>query len=271
MPKLLTLNLHCYQESNQIQKFETIARAIAEENIDYVVLQEVAQHKDALEIENRHGLVIKSDNAAFLIVQELKKYGENYDFVWDWSHLGFQEWEEGVAILSKTSLQNFESKYISISSEKDFWLSRKVCRADVVLNNQTLTLISVHLGFWGNSEEPFENQFINLLQFAKSDNAAIVAGDFNIEAGTAAYEFVINQSNFRDLDLECNPAGMFAPTIGGVIDGWGGLDGNPKRIDYIFSNSEKIACKKADRIFTTDFYGEVSDHFGLVTEFDLLD
>ena len=40
--KILTLNLHCYQEENQDAKFAQIARAIDDLDIDVVCLQEVA-------------------------------------------------------------------------------------------------------------------------------------------------------------------------------------------------------------------------------------
>lgn len=271
MPKILTLNLHCYQEDNQLEKFQTIARAIFEQDIDYVALQEVAQHKDAKIIKTKHGVPIKEGNAALLIVQELETLGVTFDFAWDWSHYGWQVWEEGVAILSKHPMKNVATKYVSKSEDSDYWLSRKILRAELKANHTFFTLTSVHLGFWADQEEPFENQFENLLRFINSEHPTLIAGDFNIEAGTTGYEFLMRNSNFRDLDLECNPDGMFAPTIGGVIDGWPHLDGNEKRIDYLFTNTSKFHCKKVNRIFTEDFYGEVSDHFGLMAEFDLLD
>ena len=42
--KILTLNLHCYQEENQDAKFSQIARAIDDLDIDVVCLQEVAEN-----------------------------------------------------------------------------------------------------------------------------------------------------------------------------------------------------------------------------------
>lgn len=271
MPKILTLNLHCYQEENQSEKFSIIARAIFEQGVDFVLLQEVSQHHESEIIANSNGVSIKKDNAALLIVQELKKLGVHFDFVWDWSHFGWEIWEEGVAILSRHPISNQNSKYVTENEDKNFWLSRKVLRADIDYKGETITLVSVHLGFWDNQIEPFENQFQNLVTFSTSQATTIVAGDFNVEAGTPGYDFMIKNSNFRDLDLECNPEGMFAPTIGGLIDGWNELSGKEKRIDYIFSGAEKLICKKVDRIFTENCYGEVSDHFGLLAEFELLD
>ncbi len=44
---------------------------------------------------------IRSDNYAWLLAKELGKQGEDYQLVWDLSHIGYEVYEEGIAILTK--------------------------------------------------------------------------------------------------------------------------------------------------------------------------
>ena len=270
MFRILTLNLHCYQEENQSVKFSLIAKVIHDFKIDVVLFQEAAQNKNAAQVLKINDVAIREDNAAKIICDQLKELGDEYNFHWDWSHFGWEIWEEGLAILSRNQLRNIKSKYISKSNSKDFWLSRIAISAQIELNEQNIEFVTVHTGFWDDKEESFENQIENLLSLDNTAHAVIFAGDFNVEAGTPGYEYIMKNTSFRDLYLEVNPDGMFDPTIGGVIDGWPEVDGLGKRIDYLFTSSEKLVCKKVNRIFTKENFGEVSDHFGLLAEFELL-
>ena len=268
MFRVLTLNLHCYQEENQLEKFALIAIAIFENDIDVVLLQEVAQNKNSPLVQDGQG--VKEDNAARIISRELQKLGANYNFAWYWSHYGWEIWEEGLAILSKLPLKDISAKYLTQSSSKNYWLSRIALAAHIEISGDPVKFVTTHTGFWNDKEESYENQIANLLDFAQEQQLVIFGGDFNVEAGTPGYEYIMKNTGFRDLYLESNIDGMFDPTIGGVIDGWPDADGKPKRIDYFFTSSKKILCKKVSRIFTKENYGEVSDHFGLLAEFELL-
>lgn len=271
MLRVLTLNLHCYQEDNQLEKFKLIAKAIYENSIDVILFQEAAQHKDSVVIKTLNGIKIKSDNAIELIKNELMLLGVDYEFLWDWSHYGWEVWEEGLGILSKHPIVLQSSNYITSSSSQEFWLSRKALEVNIDVNGAVINFVNVHAGFWNDNEESYQAQLENLLKLNQQDTPVLFAGDFNVEAGTPGYEYILNRSKFRDLDLEVNSGGMFNPTIGGVIDGWEDIDGRGKRIDFLFTSSERIVCEKVNRIFTKDNYGEVSDHFGLLAEIDLLD
>ena len=46
--------------------------------------------------------LLKEDNFAYLIVQLLKERGLHYYWSWTANHIGYDEYDEGVAILSKT-------------------------------------------------------------------------------------------------------------------------------------------------------------------------
>jgi maltose 6'-phosphate phosphatase len=79
--KILILNLHCYQEDNQDEKFSQIANAIGEQGIDIVCFQEVAEFWN-------DGKGDWSSNSANIINSRLKK---PYHLYTDWSHLGFDK------------------------------------------------------------------------------------------------------------------------------------------------------------------------------------
>ncbi|MCK5189019.1 MAG: endonuclease, partial [Methylococcales bacterium] len=80
--KILILNLHCYQEENQDEKFTIIAKAINELDVDIVCLQEVAEYW-------RDGEGDWESNSAKLINDRLTR---PFHIHTDWSHLGFDKY-----------------------------------------------------------------------------------------------------------------------------------------------------------------------------------
>jgi maltose 6'-phosphate phosphatase len=89
--KILTLNLHCYQEENQDAKFSQIAKAIDDLDIDVVCLQEVGELWG-------NGNGDWDSNAAKIIRDRLRQH---YHLQTDWSHIGFDRYREGIAVLSR--------------------------------------------------------------------------------------------------------------------------------------------------------------------------
>jgi maltose 6'-phosphate phosphatase len=81
----MTLNLHTYQEEDQQQKFEQVARAIRDLGVDLVCLQEVGEHWN-------NGAGDWASNAARIINDQLPA---PYHLHADWSHLGFDRYREG--------------------------------------------------------------------------------------------------------------------------------------------------------------------------------
>ena len=118
--KILTLNCHSWQEEDQLDKIKYLAETIYEKNYDVIALQEVSQHRESQIIYDN----IREDNFAFLLVEEIKKLGTAYNFIWDFSHYGYDIYEEGVALLSKQPFIKSESLYISldlINSSSESW------------------------------------------------------------------------------------------------------------------------------------------------------
>ena len=73
--KIITLNLHLWQEKDQLEKLKRVADYINENDIDICFFQEVAQKFDApLLFDN-----IREDNNAYLVYKDLKeKVKKNY-------------------------------------------------------------------------------------------------------------------------------------------------------------------------------------------------
>lgn len=269
--RVLTLNLHCWQEEDALAKLQTVARVIAAQAIDVVMLQEAAQHKNADVVGELHGVAIKKDNAARIIVEHLRdEFSLSFDYAWDWAHLGWDVWEEGLAVLTRGRIVDAFSEWITESKSLDDWLSRKALFADIEIDDQQVRVASTHLGWWNHEREPFINQFIELhaLCFPPS-HTTLLAGDFNVAASTDAYNFMMNHEGLIDCWLECNPAAMLEPTIGGQIDGW--QDGDPEgmRIDYVLIDERSpLRPVSAHTVFGPGDYGVVSDHLGVVVDFE---
>lgn len=262
--RLLTLNLHCYQEDDQLNKFGLIADEIARQNIEVVCFQEAAQNRNSTSVKQN----LKEDNAAYVIQQILlNKFGLDYQLEWDWSHYGWQEWEEGLAILSKYPIRNFESKYVTNSTSKSDWKSRIAVYADIEVNEELMVPITnTHLGWLGDEEEPYESQLKKLRSF-QGTNPGILAGDFNLAAGTAGYQLLLKPDTV-DCYLLANPAGMLDATIGGQIDGWESGDPEGMRIDYVWlDTASPFKVIDAKILFKEKDIWPVSDHAGVLVEF----
>ena len=93
--KLLTLNCHAWQEENQLEKIKYLAKVISEEDFDVIALQEVSQL-----INDKKG--ISKDNYVSILLKDLEDISKvKYNYVWDMSHIGYDKYEEGIAIITK--------------------------------------------------------------------------------------------------------------------------------------------------------------------------
>ncbi len=115
--KILTLNCHSWQEEKQLEKIKYLAKVIYENNYDVIALQEVSQSINSKILFDN----IKEDNFAFILIKELEKLGENrFKILWDFAHIGYDKYEEGLAILTKHPIKRKKSFYISKSKDKKF-------------------------------------------------------------------------------------------------------------------------------------------------------
>ena len=260
--KLMILNLHCYQEDKQDYKLSQIAKAINEQGVDVVCFQEVAEYWN-----DGHG--DWASNSANIINQRVKPPMHLYT---DWSHLGFDKYREGVAILSRYPLHDTQSRYVSDSHDAYSIHSRKVVMARIeVPYIGAMHVFSAHLSWW---EDGFQQQFQRLCEWAGSQlndsvTTTLLCGDFNIAAGSVGYQLVVSSNQYEDQYLAANQQGLFE-NIFRVNDAhWGNLLTDDYRIDYVFMNKQAdLRVTSAYVLFTDQDYGRVSDHVGYVMTFE---
>ncbi len=289
---LLSLNLHTYQEfsTNNTEEnklttqqaltriiahqplFKKIAAAINQLEPDAICLQEVGEWGYNLETNNNSKQFgISSTNAVHQILKYLNN--KKYHAFMDWSHYGWQVWKEGTAVISKHPFIYTGSRYLSKNRRDNhrFWKSRKATQVQISTKHfGTITLFSVHTGWWHDKDEPFKKQFQQLTTWAQQTSKTkntFFCGDFNQAASTQGYNFMTKNSGYRDQYILANPSGMMDATIGGNIAGWENSNGG-KRVDYILlKNSSHLKVKLSQRIFTEKAFGRVSDHLGIYAQF----
>lgn len=259
---ILILNLHCYQEDNQDYKLSQIAKAINEREIDIVCLQEVAEHWNDGEGD-------WASNSANIINNRINK---PYHLYTDWSHLGFDKYREGVAILSRFPLLEQESRYVSESQDPYSIHSRKAVMAQVKL--PYLGLINVFSAHLSWIEDGFKEQFNCLSEWAEnkqspSVKATLLCGDFNIAAGSEGYRLVVDLHQYDDQFLAANSPGVFDKIFKVNDPHWQHYLADDCRIDFIFMHkSSDFKVTSGNVLFTDQDYGKVSDHCGYFMTFE---
>lgn len=289
---VLTLNLHTYQElrSEGVAEadltdalareridsydplFDRIAHGISQLDPDIVCFQEVGEWSGGNTQDPDSILFGSSDSN--MVHQILERLDERYFYTMDWSHYGFDVWLEGSAILSKHPFIETGSRFISNpdNGRYEFWKSRNVPMARIELPGiGSANVFSVHTGWWDDKEEPFQDQYRNLLawvgEIANTGETTVLCGDFNVPAGSEMQEFMTKGTGYSDQYALANPDGSLDVTIGGGIDGWESSDSG-ERIDYILMNDDSpLEVKEARIVFTEDMYGIVSDHAGVYARF----
>lgn len=259
--KLLTLNCHAWLEENQAEKIKIIAQTILENKYDIIGLQEVNQSVNAKIVANN----IKDNNFALVLLAELKKLGcTEYNMLWDYSHIGYEIYEEGLSILTRHPIIDTHSFFITSSHDKSFWKTRKIVGATLQINEALIQVYSCHLGWWQDEEEPFQLQVDRLLKYMKQDGLTLLLGDFNNNAFTRGegYDYLLQQGLYDTYSLaDTKDDGI---TVKGEIDGWqeNKLD---LRLDLILAN-QKVKVNYSKVIFNGENQAVVSDHCGVTIE-----
>ena len=254
---ILTLNCHAWLEDRQQEKIEWIVERIASEEYDLITLQEVNQHKEAPILEKN----IRENNFAHVIVERLKQFGLNYYLFWDFAHYGYDIYEEGLAILSRTPFLSTESFFVSKTSDPTNYKSRKIVKAVVEGHDAPTAIYSCHLGWWHDPEEPAKHQLDELIRHVQDDDRALLLGDFNNDAFVRGegYDYMI-ENGLQDLfHLATEREGD--ATVHGKIAGW---DENKTalRIDLMLTNAP-IHVSRHAVVFDGENGPIVSDHAGV--------
>lgn len=261
---ILTLNLHTWQEPDQLSKFHQVADFILANRVDIVCFQECAQHKDSALLPR--SMTLRADNAAHLIAERLAESDSSYTFAWDWAHYGWNVWEEGVAVLSRFPIRDSESRWVSESRLRtDPMGSRKVLRARIDLPGAgAIDVYTAHLS-WANAGLGTQLESLNrwIAESESGARAVIVAGDFNDPPegiGAAA----MTSAGFGEALTDGRPGELAEPAAARApTTTWG------THIDYIYfrNRAPMLEVTQARIVFNGETEPVVSDHFGILAKF----
>ncbi|MBM6615493.1 endonuclease/exonuclease/phosphatase family protein [Desemzia sp. RIT804] len=267
--KFLTLNTHSWMEDEPLKKLEDLCAAITRHSFDVIALQEVNQLMTAPAVNqsllttfsaanNEH--FIKEDNFAFLLQQKLREKGLEYYWTWEPSHIGYDRYDEGLAVLSLKPIQEVCSFFASENTAYDDYKSRKV----LGIKSADHWFFNLHLGWWQDEHDPFSAQWKKCTAlFDTLKEPIVLLGDFNNPAHIEQEGYaLVTQSWFDTYTLaEQKDSGY---TVAEAIDGWtenqSGL-----RIDYIFVD-RSVKTSSSQVIFNGINEPVVSDHFGVAVE-----
>ncbi|AHA31051.1 endonuclease [Exiguobacterium sp. Leaf187] len=261
--RLLTLNCHSWQEEQPLEKLNQIVQQILAQDYDVVALQEVSQLMDTPIVYDD----VRNDNFAYLIQQALKEQGQTYSLVWDFAHIGYDKYEEGLALLTKHPILKSDSYYVSRSQDTFDWKSRKIVRATIQVDGTPITFNTCHLGWWADEVEPFQEQFNHLMARMDPLEWTFFLGDFNNDAleRNTGYDYMM-QRGLHDVFLLAKET-VGIETINGNIDGW---EDNQQglRIDLVLSN-RKIDVERVGVVFDGIHGPVVSDHYGVEVDIQI--
>lgn len=165
--RILTLNLHTYQETDPLLKLEQIAYVCASLDVDALALQEVGEHWT--DPARRNAGAILQDRLAEL-------NGEQWYHHWRFAHPGFTFYHEGLSLLARAPLEDFVEHRLSEGR-----LSRNLLLATLNIKGLRLRLGCTHVT-WPERGGVEEIQKLSEI-FAKESTGElagiILAGDFN--------------------------------------------------------------------------------------------
>ena len=270
--KLLTLNTYSWVQTADPSLFAPLVADILENQYDAIALQEVNQLSTGPVIndpEDYHAtqneIPIKENNFAYFLVKALAEKGLAYQWSWVPCHVGYDIYDEGIALLSKAPIQSVDQ--VQLSTVNDFESIHT--RRALVLETEAAAFVSVHLSWWKEEEEnPFLREWTSVegvVKKLRGTKPIYVMGDFNNPADVRneGYDLITN-AGWQD------PYAVAATRIGSAtvppaIAGWEGNE-VPLRIDYIFSDQPQ-----AVETYEVKFDGKklpcVSDHYGVAVTY----
>ena len=219
---------------------------------------------------NGHEGKMRRDNYAASLAEELRKKGLFYYWTWIPVKVGYDKYDEGMAIFSKNPIHS--SCVFNLSNTNDYhnWKTRKA----LGIHTEKGWFFTVHMGWWKDEEEPFKAQWESFSENIrkltdKKETSLWVMGDFNSPASVRGEGYdLVSGSGWKDTWklAKKKEEGFTAPP---KIDGWKEADKtSPKqgmRIDYIWHwgdiniEESRILCNgKREPV--------VSDHYAVMIE-----
>lgn len=279
--KIMTINTHSLVEPEFEVKREQFADVVLKEQPELFAMQEVNQTAAAPELDKERlagyvacqdAVAVREDNYAAWLAGRLRQDGVEYYWTWLPAKLGYDRYDEGMAVFSRRPIRQVEQFFTSQSQDYRNWKTRKVLGIQV----EESWYYTVHMGWWDDEEEPFVSQWsrleAHLHEKKKSGQPVWLMGDFNSPSGVRGQGYdLVCRSDWRDTFLDAGERDN-GVTVEEVIDGWreraSDTDGHGvkgMRLDYIFS-SMPVPVVRSQVICNGRCYEKVSDHYGVMIE-----
>ncbi|WP_054711958.1 hypothetical protein [Bacillus sp. JCM 19041] len=138
---LLTLNVHGWAEEDQLKKIDILADTIAQKRYDVIAMQEVNQPKDTPFIDETN--TIREGNYGLALLSALAKKGiTDYTLEWAFSHHSYGIYEEGVAFLTRHSVKEKESFFISKNKVAENYKTRVIQKLTLAIAEKEINVFS---------------------------------------------------------------------------------------------------------------------------------
>lgn len=279
--KIMTINTHSLAEPDFGRKREWFVEVLLREKPDILALQEVNQTRTAP--ERAGGLTrgyrpcpgvaipLREDNYAAWLAERLEAQGLPYGWSWLPSKIGYDIYDEGMALFSRTPIGEVEAYRISQADDYHNWKTRKILGIRPE-GPEKVWYYSVHMGWWDDGEEPFVSQWQVLnrhMAERKAEGARVwLLGDFNSPSQVRGqgYDRVVGDGWLDSYELASEKDSGI--TVGHVIDGWRersseGETQKGMRLDYLFC-SEPVAVVRSQVMCDGTLDPQVSDHYGVM-------
>ncbi len=282
--KLITINTHSLEEPDYERKLHQFAAVIQAERPEVLAMQEVNQSAAAacMEESGLSGFVrspgftgsIRQDNHGARLAELLREKGVSYAWTWVPAKLGYGKYDEGLAVFSSQPVCQVDSFRISRCDDYENWKTRRV----LGIKTREGWFYTVHMGWWEDEEEPFEELWERLeehLKARKKEAPVWLMGDFNSPDSISGQGYdLVRRSGWQDTYhmAEKRDQGI---TVSSEIDGWRDRGADQKtshklqpagmRIDYIWC-SKMIPVKSSCVICNGIHDPVVSDHFGVMVQ-----
>lgn len=273
--KILTINVHAWLEKDSMAKIKKLAEVIEKKDYEIIALQEVNQQMSAEEYSHSNFIkpreevnqrALKKDNYAGILIQELEKLGKNYYWSWTANHVGYDQYDEGLSILTKSK---HKAKTISVSEETayDKISNRNVLKATLNISGEEWIIFNGHFSWWKDSTHQylFKKEWEKMKKYLKSvkKERVIFMGDFNNDAMevSTGYDYILETTPYLKDSYQLAKIKKGHDTMPAGIDGWEEAKSG-KRIDLIFV-TEDIQVEESNVIFNGQNEEIISDHYGV--------
>ena len=269
--KLLTLNTHSLVGEDSARRGAALADALVEEAPDLIALQEVNQTRTASPVKKLPSgyvscgaeIPLRSDNYALFLARRLASAELFYHWCWLPVKVGYDRFDEGLAVLSRFPI---DTPCVIPLSRVDSYADWRTRKALLLHGTDTDNwFCNLHTGWWGDAEEPFEEQFERLLAALPLNHTVFLMGDTNnpAELRGEGYDRMICAGFYDSFRLACQRYGE--ATVHAEADGWRGraVGRDLFRVDQIFCN-RRISVPLYRTVFDGRDLPVVSDHFGVM-------